>query len=339
MSSYSMVPGLGMPIQVDAATSPLGWPGNVSRETGTAVVAAGREADAGDDVSGGSPGLAAIAGRRRLTPVAPPERTRVLVIANQKGGVGKTTTAVNLSAALASRGLRVLVLDLDPQGNASTALSAPHLEGTPSVYDVLIDSRALADVVVECPHVPGLFVAPATIDLAGAEIELVPLVSRESRLRGALSRYLLDEEAAGQRVDYVFIDCPPSLGLLTVNALAAAQEMVIPIQCEFYALEGLSALMRTIEQVRLHLNPSLSVAAIVLTMFDARTRLASDVAAEVRRHFGDSVLRTAVPRSVRIAEAPSFGQSVLTYDPASAGALAYLEVAADLTTTRRKDVA
>ncbi len=339
MSSYSVMPSLGMPSQVSPRTTPLGWPGSVSRETTRRSDPLPPRGGDANEQTAGSEGLAAIAGRRRPGPVPRPGSTRVLVIANQKGGVGKTTTAVNLAAALATRGLRVLLLDLDPQGNASTALSVQHTEGTPSIYDVLIDSMPLSDVVVESKHVPGLYAGPATLDLAGAEIELVPLVSRETRLRGALSRYLHDEESAGRRIDYVFIDCPPSLGLLTVNALTAAAEMVIPIQCEFYALEGLTALMRTIEQVRLHLNPNLSVAAIVLTMFDARTRLAADVAAEVRRHFGEQVLRTAVPRSVRIAEAPSFGQSVLTYDPGSAGALAYLEVAADLTTPRREDVA
>jgi chromosome partitioning protein len=260
----------------------------------------------------------------------PPASTRVMVVVNQKGGVGKTTTAVNLAAALARHGLRVLVIDLDPQGNASTALSIPHTEGTPNSYDVLVDSVPMADVVAACAQVPGLFAVPATIDLAGAEIELVSLVARETRLRNALVRYLEDEEHAGRRFDYVFIDCPPSLGLLTVNALTAGGEVLIPIQCEYYALEGVTQLMRTLDQVRLHLNPTLRVGAVVLTMFDARTRLAAGVAEEVRRHLGDRVLRTAVPRSVRISEAPSYGQTVLTYDPSSAGALSYLDVAAEL---------
>ncbi len=339
-SSYSVVPGLGWPSW--SATSPafVGWITPVSRETGqpptdSRTVAASATATASPERAAG--GLAEAAGRASPAPIAKPEHTRVMVVANQKGGVGKTTTAVNVAAALASCGLRVLLLDMDPQGNASTALSIEHSEGVANVYGVLIGTATLRDVVVICEQVPGLWAAPATIDLAGAEIELVPLVSRETRLRAALARYLEEEEAAGRRIDYVFIDCPPSLGLLTVNALTAGDELLIPIQCEFYALEGLTQLMRTIEQVRLLLNPRLRVGAVVLTMFDARTRLAAEVAAEVRRHFGSQVLRTAVPRSVRIAEAPSFGETVLTYDPGSAGALAYREVAAELTNVHGED--
>jgi chromosome partitioning protein len=259
-----------------------------------------------------------------------PATTRVLVVANQKGGVGKTTTAVNIAAALVQHDLRVLLVDLDPQGNASTALSVEHSEGTPGVYDVLVGGRPVADVVTECKDVPGLFVVPATIDLAGAEIDLVSLVARELRLRRALERHLADSEAAGERYDYVLLDCPPSLGLLTINALSAARELLIPIQCEYYALEGLGQLLRTIDQVRDHLNPELRVGAIVLTMYDARTRLAAGVAEEVRRHFGDVVLETAIPRSVRISEAPSYGQTVLTYDPGSTGSLCYLKAASEL---------
>jgi chromosome partitioning protein len=259
-----------------------------------------------------------------------------MVVANQKGGVGKTTTAVNMAAALAQHGMRVLIVDLDPQGNASTALSIDHAEGTPGTYGVLVEGLAVADVVVECPHVPGLDVLPASIDLAGAEIELVSLVARETRLRKSLDAYLDLAKESDRRYDYVFIDCPPSLGLLTVNALAAGREMLIPIQCEYYALEGLSALLRTIEQIKEHLNPELRVGAIVLTMFDARTRLAAGVADEVRSHFGDQVLGSAIPRSVRISEAPSYGQTVLTYDPGSVGALAYLEAAAELTYTEER---
>jgi chromosome partitioning protein len=268
-----------------------------------------------------------LTGRRFPRPTA----TRVLTVANQKGGVGKTTTAVNLAAALAQAGLSVLVLDVDPQGNASTALGLDHRAGVPSLYDVLVDDRPLADVVRPCPDVPGLLCAPATIDLAGAEIELVSMVARETRLRRALHAYLDDRAAAGQpTVDYVLVDCPPSLGLLTVNAFVCSREVLIPIQCEYYALEGVSQLMKNIELIRSHLNPDLHVSTILLTMYDARTRLAAQVADEVRQHFPDVVLRTAVPRAVRISEAPSHGQTVMTYDPASSGALSYLSAAREL---------
>ncbi|MBB0245612.1 ParA family protein [Streptomyces alkaliphilus] len=252
-----------------------------------------------------------------------PDRTRIMIVANQKGGVGKTTTTVNLAASLALHGARVLVIDLDPQGNASTALGIDHHAEVPSIYDVLVEGKPLADVVQPVTDVEGLFCAPATIDLAGAEIELVSLVARESRLRRALDAY-------EQPLDYVFIDCPPSLGLLTVNALVAGAEVVIPIQCEYYALEGLGQLLRNVELVRGHLNPDLHVSTILLTMYDGRTRLASQVAEEVRSHFGHEVLRTNIPRSVRISEAPSYGQTVLTYDPSSSGALSYLEAAREI---------
>ncbi|PZS40638.1 MAG: chromosome partitioning protein [Pseudonocardiales bacterium] len=245
-------------------------------------------------------------------------------MANQKGGVGKTTTTVNIAAALALHGNRVLVIDLDPQGNASTGLSVEHSAGTPSVYDVLLDGAALADVAVAVPDIPGLRCVPATIDLAGAEIELVPMVAREGRLSRALRAY--DES----QLDYILIDCPPSLGLLTVNALVAAAEVLIPIQCEYYALEGLEQLLRTVDLVKSHLNPDLTVSTILLTMFDGRTRLASQVADEVREHFGEVVLESIVPRNVRVSEAPSYGQSVMTYDPASSGAVAYLEAAREM---------
>ena len=274
---------------------------------------------------------AAVATGRPLRRALPrPATPRVLVVANQKGGVGKTTTAVNLAAALAQHGLKVLVVDLDPQGNASTALSVDHAEGTPGTYSVLVENVPVDEVIAECAEIPGLFLVPATIDLAGAEIELVSLVARETRLRRALETHLAECAEVDDGYDYVFIDCPPSLGLLTVNALSAGHEMLIPIQCEYYALEGLSQLMRTIEQIREHLNPGLRVGAILLTMFDARTRLAAGVAEEVRAHFGDAVLKTAIPRSVRISEAPSYGQTVLTHDPGSAGALSYLEAAREL---------
>ncbi|GAA4591594.1 ParA family protein [Planotetraspora phitsanulokensis] len=245
-------------------------------------------------------------------------------MSNQKGGVGKTTTSVNLAAALSMHGQRVLVVDLDPQGNASTALATDHRAGTPSVYQVLVDDLALASIVKPVPDMPGLFCAPATLDLAGAEIELVPMVGRETRLKRALAAF------ESMEFDYIFIDCPPSLGLLTVNAMAAAQEVLIPIQCEYYALEGLSQLLQNVELVRVHLNQTLALSTILLTMYDGRTRLASQVADEVRSHFGDTVLDSVIPRSVRLSEAPSYGQSVMTYDPGSSGAMAYMEAAREI---------
>ena len=260
-------------------------------------------------------------GDRWPAPVPP----RVLTIANQKGGVGKTTSAVNLAAALSQHGLRALVIDLDPQGNASTALAVPHAAGSPSMYDVVVKGKPLGDVVVAAPDLPGLCCAPATIDLAGAEIELVPVVAREMRLRKALTSYLRTAE-----VDYVIIDCPPSLGLLTVNALVAAQEVLIPVQCEYYALEGLSQLVHTIDLVQTELNPELEISTLLLTMYDARTKLADAVAEDVRAHFGRRVLDTIIPRSVRISEAPGFGQTILSYDPGSRGARAYVQAAAEL---------
>ncbi len=253
-----------------------------------------------------------------------PGACRVITIANQKGGVGKTTTAVNLAASMALHGLRVLVIDLDPQGNASTALDVEHRSGTMSIYNVLVDGQPLSGVVKAAGSIPQLCCAPATIDLAGAEIELVPMVARESRLVRALAGF----DSSG--FDFIFIDCPPSLGLLTVNALVAAPEVLIPIQCEYYALEGLEQLLRTVNLVKSHLNPGLSVSTILLTMFDGRTRLASQVADEVREHFGSIVLSSIIPRSVRVSEAPSYGQSVMTYDPGSSGAQAYLEAAREM---------
>ena len=247
----------------------------------------------------------------------------MVCVANQKGGVGKTTTAVNLAVALALHGNRVLVLDLDPQGNASTGLSVPHHAGVPSIYDVLIDGLQLEDAMVAVDGVPNLWCVAATIDLAGAEIELVSIVARESRLRRAVDRYAGD-------LDYVLIDCPPSLGLLTVNALVAAREVLIPIQCEYYALEGLGQLLSNVELVRAHLNPEVRVSTILLTMYDGRTRLADQVASEVRKHFEGQVLSTVIPRSVRVSEAPGYGQSVMTYDPGSRGATSYLEAAREI---------
>jgi chromosome partitioning protein len=255
-----------------------------------------------------------------------PARRRVLAVANQKGGVGKTTSTVNLAAGLALQGLRTLVVDLDPQGNASTALGVDHRAGTASVYEVLLGEIGIIDAVAVSPQSPNLLCIPATIDLAGSEIELVSMVARESRLCRALSGVALDELC----VDYVFIDCPPSLGLLTVNALVAAPEVLIPIQCEYYALEGLGQLLRNIELVQAHLNPALTVSTILLTMYDGRTKLADQVTAEVREHFGDQVLRTVIPRSVKVSEAPGFGQTVLVYDPGSRGALSYLDAAREI---------
>jgi chromosome partitioning protein len=255
-----------------------------------------------------------------------PTHRRVLTIANQKGGVGKTTTTVNIAAALALHGLRVLVVDLDPQGNASTALGVEHRSGTPSVYEVLIGEISLAEAAAVSDQSPNLFCVPATIDLAGAEIELVSMTARESRLKEALSDEALDQ----LQPDYVLIDCPPSLGLLTVNAMVAAKEVFIPIQCEYYALEGLGQLLRNIELVQQHLNPRLNVSTILLTMYDGRTKLADQVTAEVRGHFGDTVLKTVIPRSVKVSEAPGFGQTVLAYDPGSRGAMSYLDAAREV---------
>ena len=274
--------------------------------------------------SSGDPARSPGAGGARERAWPRPAACRVITIANQKGGVGKTTTAVNLAAALAQHGSRVLVIDLDPQGNASTALDVEHRAGTTSIYHVLVDDQPLVGIIRAVNDIPLLYCAPATIDLAGAEIELVPMVAREGRLSRALQAY--DES----QLDYILIDCPPSLGLLTVNALVAAAEVLIPIQCEYYALEGLEQLLRTVDLVKSHLNPGLTVSTILLTMYDGRTRLASQVAEEVRSHFGDVVLQSIVPRSVRVSEAPSYGQSVMTYDPGSSGAVAYLEAAREM---------
>jgi chromosome partitioning protein len=227
----------------------------------------------------------------------------------------------------------VLVIDLDPQGNASTALGVEHRRGVPSTYDALVDGDPLTDLIAVSPDLPGLQVVPATIDLAGAEIELVSVVARENRLRKAIDAHPevgSAEQLGDSRLDYVFVDCPPSLGLLTLNALVSGEEMLIPIQAEYYALEGLGQLLETVDMVKAHLNPRLVVSTILVTMYDARTRLASGVAEEVRSHFGEQVLKTTIPRSVRVSEAPSYGQTVMTYDPASPGALCYLEAAREI---------
>ncbi|HWD51827.1 MAG TPA: AAA family ATPase [Acidimicrobiales bacterium] len=247
---------------------------------------------------------------------------RILAVANQKGGVGKTTTSVNLGAALAELGFRILVIDLDPQGNATTGLGIDARNFERSMYDVIMRDTSLEDCI-EPTSTKNLFVAPATIDLAGAEIELVPAFSREMKLKRAIETVIDD-------FDFVLIDCPPSLGLITVNALAAADEVLVPIQCEYYALEGLSQLMRNVHLVASNLNAGLDVSTIVLTMYDARTKLSDQVAAEVREHFGNRVCRSIIPRTVRLSEAPSFGQPITSFDPASRGATAYRELAKEV---------
>ena len=257
-----------------------------------------------------------------------PAETRIFTVANQKGGVGKTTTTVNLAAALAKQGARVLVIDLDPQGNASTALGVEHRAEIESVYDVIVGDAPMRDAVQQSPEFPGLWCVPATIHLAGAEIELVSLVAREQRLRTALEVYLAEQ--GDEPFHYVFIDCPPSLGLLTINAFVAAREVLIPIQCEYYALEGLSQLLDNIQLIQRHLNPKLALSTILLTMYDSRTNLANQVVDEVRQHFPKETLTTVIPRSVRISEAPSYGQSVITYDANSPGSLSYREAAGEI---------
>lgn len=247
---------------------------------------------------------------------------RSIAIANQKGGVGKTTTAVNLGACLAELGYRVLVCDLDPQANASTGLGINPRDVASSMYDVMLNDLPLDDCI-EPSSVRNLFVAPASLDLAGAEIELVPAFSREMRLRRALDQVADD-------YDFILIDCPPSLGLLSVNGLAAANEVVVPVQCEYYALEGLGQLLRNIALVQKNLNPRLELTAIICVMYDARTKLSSQVVRDVRRHFGDKVCQNVVPRTIRLSEAPSFGQPIIAFDPTSRGAIAYRELAKEV---------
>jgi chromosome partitioning protein len=328
--------GLGWPRDTNADPA-IGWP-DVSRETMSAYARRAspfmrangpRRARFDEDEVPPVPSLendGDEVSRETSSPHLPaPPATRVFVVANQKGGVGKTTSAVNLATALALGGLSVLVIDLDPQGNASTALGIDHSAGTPGSYEVVIGGDPIANHVVGSAEAPNLAVLPATIDLAGAEIELVSMVARENRLLRALSAYLADHHT-----DYVFLDCPPSLGLLTLNALVAANEILIPIQCEYYALEGVSQLVRTINLVKGELNHRLRLSTVLLTMYDGRTRLAAQVAEEVRAHFGAETLPTVIPRSVRISEAPSYGQSVLTYHPDSAGAVSYLKAAEEI---------
>ena len=263
------------------------------------------------------------------TALPKPLKTRVISVSNQKGGVGKTTSTVNLAAALAAKGLKVLVIDLDPQGNASTALGIEHGEGTLGVYEVLIEGAEIKDAVQVSPENPNLTCLPATIDLAGAEIEIVTAFERadwHALLKTAIDSYL----ASGHTPDYIFIDCPPSLGLLTVNAFVAATEVLLPIQCEYYALEGLSQLLKNIERIQQALNPKLVLSTILLTMYDSRTKLASAVVEDVRHHFPAQTLNSVIPRNVRISEAPSFGRTVITHDKSSVGSLSYLEAAIEI---------
>jgi chromosome partitioning protein len=256
-----------------------------------------------------------------------PAKTRIFTISNQKGGVGKTTTAVNIAAALASKGLQVLVIDLDPQGNASTALGIEHHAAIESIYEVLVGDVPLENVIKVSPEMPGLSCVPATIHLTGAELELVSMVAREQRLRTAIETYL---ETTMSPPDYIFIDCPPSLGLLTINAWVAAREVLVPIQCEYYALEGVEQLENYINMIKKQLNRDLVISTVLLTMFDNRTNLATDVANEVRNHFKTEVLNSVIPRSVRVSEAPSYGKTVITYDRRSPGAISYLEAAIEI---------
>jgi chromosome partitioning protein len=254
--------------------------------------------------------------------MAKPASTRIFTVANQKGGVGKTTTTVNIAAAMAMGGLRVLVIDLDPQGNASTALGVEHRDSA-GVYEVLMGNTTMSEVVKKVAGFPALDCVSSNTSLANAEINLVSMVARELQLKAAI-----DEVSANY--DYIFIDCPPSLGLLTINAFAASKELLIPIQTEYYALEGLSQLLETYSVVKKRLNPNLNLSTIVLTMFDSRTRLSNDVAANVRSHFPNELIDIPIPRAVRVSEAPSYNQTVMTYDPLSPGAIAYMQVAREI---------
>ena len=298
----SSAPEAQRPTMPEVPSVPTGTPGEAPSDSDSPTTS---------DESAGS------TGGRQIPPLP-----RIIAVANQKGGVGKTTTAVNLGACLADLGYRTLVVDLDPQGNASTGLGINIRGLQASMYDVILNDVPIEDCV-EASSVRNLFVAPASLDLAGAEIELVPAFSRELRLKQALAEVRDD-------YDYVLIDCPPSLGLLTINGMAAATEVLVPIQCEYYALEGLGQLLRNVGLVQKNLNPQLDVSTIVLVMFDARTKLADQVAQEVRDHFGDKVCRMVIPRTVRLSEAPSFGQPIIAFDPSSRGAIAYRELAKEV---------
>lgn len=271
-------------------------------------------------------------GRRRMalkkSSLPPVTSTRIITVANQKGGVGKTTTAVNLASSLAHFGNTVLVVDLDPQGNASTALGINQRASMESIYDSVVGATSVEKIIQVSPESPRLICAPSNLDLAGAEIELVSMANREYQLQTALKDFLLSE--VGSSIEYVIIDCPPSLGLLTLNALVACQEVLVPIQCEYYALEGVSQLVNNIDLIRNSLNSQLSLGAILLTMFDSRTKLSQQVEDDVRAHFPHQTLRTVIPRSVRVSEAPSYGQTVITHDGGSSGAVAYQEAAIEI---------
>ena len=327
--SHAETEGVGEPEEATAAPDE---PVAVEPESGTeaAVAEPSAAAVAEPEEAPKAPvdrsGVAAIDAEPSATTAATgrvlPPLPRIIAVANQKGGVGKTTTAVNLGACLADIGYRVLVVDLDPQGNASTGLGINIRGLEQSMYDVILHDVPIEDCI-EASSVRNLFVAPASLDLAGAEIELVPAFSRETRLKNALNEVRDD-------YDYVLIDCPPSLGLLTVNGMAAAGEMLVPIQCEYYALEGLGQLLRNVSLVQKNLNPTLEVQTIVLVMYDARTKLADQVVQEVRDHFGERVCRIVIPRTVRLSEAPSFGQPIIAFDPSSRGAVAYRELAKEV---------
>ncbi|MCI1634810.1 ParA family protein [Bifidobacterium sp.] len=256
-----------------------------------------------------------------------PSSTRIIAVANQKGGVGKTTTTVNLASAMASKGLKVLVIDMDPQGNASTALGARHGSQDYSIYDVIESRHALSEVFQQCPDFQSLTVVPASIDLSGAELELSDVQERHAVLRKILNSYVIEHPT---QFDYIYIDCPPSLGLLVLNALCAAKEVLIPIQAEYYALEGLGQLLHTISLVQHSFNRTLSVSTMLVTMFDKRTLLSREVFDEIQKHYPKIVLNATIPRAVKISEAPSFGQSIISYDPKGAGSVAYLEAALEI---------